>query len=183
MTGRGAKRARAHFEASRCSADVTMAGATQQPEVGWRVAAASASQENVIDLVRAVDYFLVATTRPPISCGYCLLHDLRQTPLIGLATPSTVWSFTQGERLITSASRRAHFFPRPDRLQPLQAIKQRAPRSRKPPPTKVSTRHVRKKTKTHAAAFIVFACRSQQSHPSPVARKCLRRLHLLRHRK
>ena len=113
--------------------DVTMAGATQQPEVGGRVAAASASRVNVIDFVGVVDCFLAATTRPTISCGNFLLHELCQTPLVGLATPSTVWSFTQGKRLIMSASRHAHSFPRPDRLQPLQAIKQWASRSRNPP--------------------------------------------------
>jgi hypothetical protein len=70
-----------------------MAGAAQQPEVGWRIAAASASRVNAIDFVGAVDCSLAARTRPTISRGNFLLHELRPTPVVGLAT---VWSFTQG---------------------------------------------------------------------------------------
>ena len=107
-----------------------MAGATQQPEVGWRVAATSASRVNMIEFVGVVDFF-AATTCPTISRGTFILHELRQASLVGLATPFTVNAFMQG--IITPVRRRAHFFPRPDRLQPLQAIRQRTARNRNLP--------------------------------------------------
>lgn len=154
--------------------DVTMAGATQQPEVGWRVAAASASRVNVIDFVSVVDCFLAATTCPMISCSNLLLHELRQTPLLGPVTPPTVWrSFTQGKRVVTSASRHAHFFPRPDRLQPLQAIKQWASRSRKPPNQVEHEAREKEDSNPRRGIHRFVNCRSQQSRALSVARKCL----------